>query len=59
MHISKEKHALLYKGISDPIVELRLEIINGNVMTDQFDSMLFKLEIEIYRRVCAELNLTR
>lgn len=57
MRISKERSLSLYcSAILDPIMALRIEN-NGGLSIEEMDEKLFKLEKEIWRRVCRELNL--
>ncbi|PCH98479.1 MAG: hypothetical protein COB84_01825 [Rhodobacteraceae bacterium] len=58
VRISEAKHSELYKAISGPIMDIRIENCTG-MTGKEMDEKLFKLEIEIYNRINKTLNLTK
>lgn len=56
MIISEKRHKKLYNAFSDPIMGLRIEN-NGGMSIEEMDEKLFKLEIEIHKRIVAALDL--
>ena len=59
MKISENKKAAAYEAISDPITALRISSKLGNRKIDplELDVELFKLEIEIWKRLKLALNI--
>ncbi len=55
MKLSEKRMSELYKSVSDPIMDLRIKHINdGNL-----ENEVFTLEMEIWRKVRASLNLPK
>lgn len=55
MKVSEKSGSALFSAISDPIMELRISDEGGRVK--DMDGELFKLQLEIHRRVCAVLAI--
>ena len=58
MIASKEMHKKLYLSISDPISSLKIENYGG-LSIAEMEQKLIKLEIEIYTKIVAALDLKR
>lgn len=54
MKMSEKKRSKVYAAISDPVVELRLNLMKDRPVTDE---QLYRLELEIWRRVHEALKL--
>ena len=57
MRISDKKQTEVYNAISDPIMTERLAIEKRDMTKGELDARLLNLEIIIWRRVHAALNL--
>ena len=55
MKMSEKKRQELYDAMSDRIMQLRIDIKQGNIV--DIDGALFKLEIDIWQRVKKVLNI--
>ena len=53
MRLSEKKQTEIYRAISDPIMDARIEYAK----TKKGDDLMFNLQNEIWRRVHAALNL--
>jgi hypothetical protein len=58
MNITRNKAISLYKAISDPIIDLRVEN-SSSFSIEEMDEKLFELEKEIAERVRVALNLKK
>ena len=57
MKISEKRHTKLYRGISNPITDLRVKHAMGDVK--DLDEELFILENRIYKEIKEALELHR
>ena len=59
MKVSERRKAVAYEAISDPIMDLRISTKMGNRKVDplELDGELFKLEIEIWKRLKSALSI--
>jgi len=58
MKISEERKSKLYDAISEPIMQLRIDLQRyGSLNSELLDSKLFKVEADIWREVHKILNL--
>lgn len=55
--MSEKRQQKLYEAIADPIMTERIEIEKHNMSKGEVDTRLFNLQIIIWRRVHAVLNL--
>lgn len=59
MIISEEEHFKLYKALSNPIMDLRLDALNKVFSPGLWDEKLFELETLLYTSVRQALDLHR
>lgn len=60
MKISDERSATLYRAISEPIMQMRIQYSKAHPLpAEELDAELFKLERRIWREVVKALNLER
>ena len=58
--LSERMKTKLYASISDPVMDLRLQIKRSEpISKDKMDDFLFALEQQIWKEVKATLNLAR
>ncbi len=58
MRISEERHAILYSALSNPIMELRIALMDKSTIdVNELDGKLFRLELEIHKRIKKALNI--
>ncbi len=57
MRVSDKNKTALYKTISDPIMDLRVEIATKSLSYENIDERLFRLETALYNRVKTALNI--
>ena len=57
MKMSYKKTSELYSSISDPVMDLRIEIGTHEITRNDLDNKLFKLQSKIWERVHKTLNL--
>lgn len=56
-YLSKAARADLYKAISKPIMDLRIEALKKNLTKDEVDGRLFNLETGIWKSVAEILKI--
>jgi hypothetical protein len=57
MKLSEDKKAALYKAVSDPIMDLRVENQTNTILKDDMDLKLFHLNNRIHLKVMEVLNI--
>jgi len=59
MKLSEKRKAILFNAIADNVMDLRLKVQNrhGEYKTTNLDTMLFNLQMDIWRNVKQALNL--
>lgn len=59
MRISDKRKSALYEAISEPVMNLRIELAQAGLIDteDGLDNNLFQLSLEQWREVCKALDI--